>query len=1610
MKKTAKRFFSMLLVLVMVLSMVPMTALAVPNDHEQAVQQTAQTNAAEEKNTIDLSTSLDMPLLMSTEGVEVDEENPTIISLKAELKDIKVLNEDGESVSLTEEQITTILALYQQYMKHWAEHADVLGVQTPFFLSYNDNEDSLGVLGEILVLGGNTVEQVRSGEMTYDQITGMIQTFMMADQFGVQLYGDAIVSARNEILDLIEASGAQTDVQKYLVINNWLAQNVIFDMEYIMNTDKAEGEEPMVAEDPQPHEYYDIVYQNIYNQYEQQIRDQFEQQIRDGLKAEFKKQYYEGAIEQGYYQGVYAQVEAEVKDSIYKDAYDAVYQDAYEKAYAEYIANNTTEEPTEASSEEPSEEPTIGEEAETLNADADLDPAADAYAKEQAEAVAAAAGNAAVEDNAAVIAAKAGEIATSETEKFMSVNADAIAEDPVAFAENAFGSEAAAEIAAGWEDFWTDCEENGVVVDPDNAPDYKMTIDQIVAQQMDTPMADLPQKYDEQGNPVVDDDGNPVHMTPNEAIPVYAAQAATQLTEAVLNYWQGSHFGALGRGQAVCLGYTKAFTYLVQCLQSDIYTTDGNIDNASSWKTTEELYYTNGKLDISKNYAVDSVRITFDADVTMYGETQENFNSDHFWNAVQVDGKWYYIDPCYTDGYTEVMIRDRVETDGSMNHLYFMFSHGTTTSLYDGYYSEIKTLYADVASHTDYEDSWVSRIKSNIYPNGGYFYYIYDSTDMVSMMEEFNNSSSMEAIGLNASEYKLVRHKLDTSDAGTNGDADYETLIEFNYLEDEDDDESVARVKDAEGNMVESELLTALYAQHEADREKYPSLAITCAYYNNKVYFNLSNTILYYDLSTNEVVLAKEYNVVHGLRDDTNPFGGMGFSVVDSADEADFTIENHPIAGIALKGDGNLYVSIATNFSFISGKNPHNSADQGSYGYEFEESNFNSAYNSYTNDQLDNNGMSEMMGYEAEKNDNDEFMWSANFVETLPMSHFGGTDHSYEEVAVDAACGKNAYTENRCTTCGASEPETRVEVADTAHAHHYVRFEETYYTKADNGNWNSGFCYVCTECLFAISEPTEPDPNEDYESYGTTYEEQLAIYEEEKAIYDDAVATAGHSYVPTDATWTEDSASVSFKNLECDAVCAERQDLLDCLIDNDASGNDPIAVTLSATATAEASVTGYTGDCTEGAVAIYTATGEAEGYAFTATNEVTLEPGQHAYEGEFTWTEVQDEEGNPTGEYTAIADVVCGICGDAHEDVAAEVVFDEENSTASTCTVAGQDVYVATATVTDEDGNVIGTVSQNKVEDLPLLPHDYVDGFCSVCGSAQMSVPEILSCYSKLQDSVKVTWTISEGADGYQLYRATSPDAEEWNCVKTITDGTTDRYTNQGLEVGVTYYYKVRAFAEDAEGNRIYTDFSEVDYMPAAVVFDGPYSNATFRIRLRWNQVGSSHGYQIWRQNDDGTYSIVKTLGDRGNELTDDQGATTAYSNTGLTAGESYTYKMRAFMITEDGRKVFGAYSDEFTVAVMPETPIVTGTSPKATRAQLTWAALNGAAGYQIWMAESKDGEYKIVKSLTDGSTTYTKYDLTSGKTYYFKVRAYTEVEGKKTFGAYSDSLGIKVQ
>ena len=1518
MTKKTKSFLSMVLSLCLLLgSALPVGATEVTGhehtENAEVVQESVTvTETAEDVSTdISLDASLknvtvntdefsfdvkfDAATVLADPDAEVDENDPVIITLEAELKNITVLDEEtGESVALTEEQIQTVLQLYQNYADHWAANADVLGVQTPFFLSYNDDEDGLGVLGEMLVLAGVSVDQVRNGEYSYDKLVGMIQNFTYANVLGVQYYGSAIKSARDEVLALIEESGAKTEAQKLLVLNDWMAHINTFDMPYIMNL-KEEDEKPMVAEDPQPHEHYQDVYDVIYGDYVDSLDQQFRQQIRDGLEANFKQQYYSNAIESVVHDMIYAQAKSQaveeakagIQDKVRAEAEAAekqeIWNEAYDAAYDEYMLNEhehefeaeftwtddcssatadiyctykgceagktgvkatvtenederveatcqtegkavytatvivededgetvtltdskekvlpladhvydengncTTEgctatkhvhdakvaftwEPTEdgytatatvscteectelsvdnvnvkdtteegkcyksytatadvkdadgvvigtASDEkkvpiadathnygendesdvcldcgyekpvtpeedstvtpEEDQDTTVSETAVVLNASADvatvsanaevlvasesvativlygLEEDAETYATEKADAAVetdeakaqiTAAGDAAVEaldeetltnqateavENDEEAVAQLEAAADEQTEAYMTENADAISEDPVAFVDsqemfqtevpvtnedgsyvtdeevNVVTMTIAAQLHAGWEAFWADAEENGVEVDPENAPGYKMTIDEIVEQQMDTAMDDLPEK----------EDGT--HMTPNEAVPVYAAQAAAGLTDGVINYWEGSQFGALGFGTSVCLGYTKAFTYLVQCMHPEIYLKDGatDIDNAENWKTAQELYYDeDGNLDINQNYVVDAVRITFDASVTMYGETEDNFNSDHFWNAVKVDGQWYYIDPCYTDVFTEVMMRDRVETDGSMNHLYFLFSHSATVELYDGNYKEIKTLYENAATDTSYEDSWISRIKSNTYFDGGYAYYLYDSTDMLTMMEEYENQNSEADI--EDSVYKLVRHELTSTDAGDNGDEDYETLIIFNYKADDDSD-PVARVWDPETkNMVDNEMLTELYAKHAAYAEVYPSLAITAALYGDQVYFNLANCILSYDIETNEVAVVKEYNTVSGARDKTNPFGGMAFTVT-TEDEADFTVENHPIAGMTIKGDGNMYVSIATNFAFISGKSDRTNPASEGYGYEYEESNYNPDYNSY----MDYSGYEDMMdqfGYTEEINDNDEFMWTANFVETLSMSHFAGDSHSYEEVTVAPTCGEDGYTENRCKECGAIEADTRVVEEGTACEHHYIEFNETYYTKDDGGSWNTGVCYVCTVCGKAVSEPVEPTGQ-------AATDDAMAEYEEELAIYEAAKESAGHTYVPVDPEWASDNSTVTFSVVECSSVCPERKPYLDCLLDD-----EMITVTLADEVVAEASVIDKVGTCPEGVTQTYGASGEVkaengETVSYTITKIVELEPADHKYE-----------------------DGVCTICGD----------------------------------------------------------------------------------------------------------------------------------------------------------------------------------------------------------------------------------------------------------------------------------------------------------------------------------------------------------------------------
>ena len=62
-------------------------------------------------------------------------------------------------------------------------------------------------------------------------------------------------------------------------------------------------------------------------------------------------------------------------------------------------------------------------------------------------------------------------------------------------------------------------------------------------------------------------------------------------------------------------------------------------------------------------------------------------------------------------------------------------------------------------------------------------------------------------------------------------------------------------------------------------------------------------------------------------------------------------------------------------------------------------------------------------------------------------------------------------------------------------------------------------------------------------------------------------------------------------------------------------------------------------------------------------------------------------------------------------------------------------------------------------------------------------------------------------------------------------------------------------------------------------------------------------------------------------------------------------------------------------------------------------------SGYRIYRSTKKNSGYKYLKQLSSKTASYTNKKLKSGKTYYYKVRAYSDVFGDRYYGSYSASL-----
>ncbi len=129
-------------------------------------------------------------------------------------------------------------------------------------------------------------------------------------------------------------------------------------------------------------------------------------------------------------------------------------------------------------------------------------------------------------------------------------------------------------------------------------------------------------------------------------------------------------------------------------------------------------------------------------------------------------------------------------------------------------------------------------------------------------------------------------------------------------------------------------------------------------------------------------------------------------------------------------------------------------------------------------------------------------------------------------------------------------------------------------------------------------------------------------------------------------------------------------------------------------------------------------------------------------------------------------------------------------------------------------------------------------------------------------NAVKISWKKVTGADGYEVYRATSKKGK-YKKVKTLSASKLS-WKNTKLKKGKTYYYKVVAY-KLVNGKKLYGQFSTVKKKQIKGALSTPLisimpDSQTGTFTISWNSVKNAKNIIIYRSIDNGTQKKWKTV------------------------------------------------------------------------------------------------------------------------------------------------------
>lgn len=249
------------------------------------------------------------------------------------------------------------------------------------------------------------------------------------------------------------------------------------------------------------------------------------------------------------------------------------------------------------------------------------------------------------------------------------------------------------------------------------------------------------------------------------------------------------------------------------------------------------------------------------------------------------------------------------------------------------------------------------------------------------------------------------------------------------------------------------------------------------------------------------------------------------------------------------------------------------------------------------------------------------------------------------------------------------------------------------------------------------------------------------------------------------------------------------------------------------------------------------------------------------------------------------------------------------------------------------------------------------------------AAPVNLSMTAASISSTTFGWSSVAKVTGYHVYRSVN------NTDYTKLTGSTiniNNFTDSGLTAGTTYYYKVTAV--NITGESVRSNALIVMTVPNApqMVSEGTVTSNS--IPISWSATTGASAYNVYRSTNGTDYSIVNGSGVVG----------TTYSDSGLTSGTTYYYKVTAANASGESGK-----SSAVSAITLTDAPLVPSTVATTFNSiDLSWTGVARANGYNVYRSTALAGPYSFLGTTTAGVLTYKNTGLVQGTTYYYKLTA----------------------